>query len=503
MNKTLINVLYIFFLIVWSFGNFIHTYFYYFPWLDSWCYIAPVLASKAPFQFIGPLVGDFLNFDKIWAIYPPGFQSLMTFSTLLFEKSSFVIGLTYCIFWLLLSLYIFCLTFELTKSQIFAFFSSFLVLSDRTIFSNIAMSRPEAIASFFLIVFSYELYKTITNNQKFYRIIFLTIISIFLTIIHPLTVILSNLILAILSVVLIVTFFKEKKLNWKLVMPCAGILIGNFILLIFFSQNYAWEQFRIHASAHQYPFGWGTRILGNLQYNYPFFTGFVFYLIALITSFYLLIISIKNKQKSNILLFGGSLLILIYSLFFHEKYDNDFYFSISIPIAIVIFTYALSIFYSRIQLNHLSQIVFFCFLLLFSAAQSVWYFTRLHKYVISGLPNIRQELKAILDTFPHEQTILIPEKFWEAGLHFQGTVYMLYLPMNAGPKVREQYERYIFNKLKIGDFIILDKFCEKFSHESSLKRIYSEEFQLVKKISRLFPGRHKWGYDLEVYQKIK
>jgi hypothetical protein len=470
--------------VCWLGLAFIHLYFFSYASMDSWCYAAPALVARSPFQLSMPFLGTFEGLDKGWGLHWPGGPLLTSIFAPVLPHHPGVYILVYLCYWLLACLAAAALARRLTGSSWMGLAAFCLVAGDQICFIITWLQRYEMLDGAIAMVTIMALVpRRWQPDERRWSFIFVgpglsrrARIKITLT--------------GLRSFIIGAGFFLFPLLHPVFTGLGGGLLV--YLGLSTFALGRPWRNFIIAAVA--YAAGWG----GFLSYYwsrpwlYAVFLGHAHQGALLshehgypsVHMFLVTLFSIDKTRSAAIVYLAGvayagylawvfwkcgkdwrkwmaahelqiyTALALLGTLALSQFTYNYYYWSTAWPFAATLACDAAS----RLLRNFPARRRLIAGALAAVVLLHMGYFAgRTYLWYKTGFVNLRGIARDFSATLPREGRLFIPEVLWDSLAWKDREVYMNDLPYIAGDERERRYADYIATLIRPGDVLVIDE----------------------------------------------
>ena len=213
------------------------------------------------------------------------------------------------------------------------------------------------------------------------------------------------------------------------------------------------------------------------------------------SAFYLSQVVRRTQRADRVTFYGASIVCICFVV--QQKFHNVIYISVYFPAVCVLVSLFLFQTIDKASPSHLAGRLR-VLVVVFIGLHGLFWGTRTYSWIKCGMPNVRKEILEITNTLPSARRILVPVVFWESAIGRPTAFAMNTLPNTATNQRRTAYEASVYADLIKGDLVVFDRF----QPYQPLYPLPHDSWILLKSYKHILPGRHQWGYDLTVWQKI-
>ena len=489
--------------VIWALLGFINLYNFSYASMDSWCYAAPAVLAKYPFDLRMPFLGTFDPASSGWGLHWPGGLFVTSIVTPFLPKYPATYVLIFMLYWLGCATTVGALVRRLSGSAEMAFVAFLLILSDHLCFSITWLQRYELFDGMLAVLAILALGRKTCSVVS--RMFVIALTFFLFPLLHPIYVGIGFFWLIYL---LIRASFLRQRQEWHVWFFAVGAYaLGALVLILYYVlQPARLALFLDHAHSNveitraTSPPGIGKFLKSLALQSAPIGIGTLVYLCAFVEVARLAYktwssgSAIKNAFISEPTL-ALSIIGLVGALLLSQSTYNLYYWSAAWPFAVVLACQLAEYLRNRTPKAYLKY--FHALLLALLLVHMAFWPARTYKWYQQGCVNYRAEIRRFVESLPSSERLFIPDSLWDSAALEHRQVLMNTLPYNSGDDLRKKYESYLLSTVRSGDVLIVDKLQ---SHPISWNS--SEEWKEIAHYANAWKGTEKLrGLDLTAYQK--
>jgi len=493
------------FCLVWVIVAFLHLRFWSMPWMDTYCYASPAAAASHPFVLHLPFLGSFMGADHAWGLHWPGGPLFLSLLLPQAFSAAWLIAV-YVFLWLLCGLACALLAFQLSRSYWVAFISLAVILLDRSALGIAGGGRHEFLTAIFTIL---PLICVLSEDRKTSvpARTFLALSLFLLPLLHPMGVGIG--VVYVLSAILMLPDklrnSTDNKKQYLLFLICFPYVLGLSILVGWFAlQPDVWRQFQAHAkeaSGGVKPFEiyWKAAT----QFYYPFSTGTLIYVIALVSSFGVFLQCAKAlflKMHFPLLKIWFPHMVFLMTFGGMSFMANAYYLFISLPVATALSVAFVANFLST-HSHLISARVVALTALLFLLFHGAFLVSRSIKVASAGFPDLRNEARQFYDSLPSTHLKLIPISLWEVALENRDQAMLNTQGFAANDINRIDYESYAWGELQHPDDIVIIDHLQTVQVSPIRVPSIDEGWEMIAEKKSIMPSSKPWGFHYQAWRR--
>ena len=441
--------------LVWT-----NLYFFGYAGMDSWCYAAPALAAKAPFQLTMPFLGTFEGSDRAWGLHWPGGPLLTSAFAPFLPHNPGVFVSIYIFYWALLAAATTALVWRLTRSSWMAFVGFLFVAGDRLCFSDTWLQRYELLDAALAICALLALCGD-ENQRPRLRLTVIGVTLFLLPVMHPIFMSLSIGWLVLLAI-----------RTWALQRPWKQFIVASVATAAgwaaffgyYLSRPWLFAIFRNHARTNMLdaraisPPGLGMFINRLMHIGDPQKTGTVVFVTGLGFGVCLLIGLWRSRATWRAYVAREELPLFLFftlagSVFLAQFNYTDCYWAPAWPFAV-----ALTCLLATRVMDAGPGRPRLCWAALALVLAVHWLYLPARTYAWSklGFVNLRAKVRDFGDSLPQGGQLFLPEVFWDSYADGRRPIYMNSVPGRVGDIEEKKYADFITPMIRKGDVLVTD-----------------------------------------------